>query len=69
MNIGVWAIIGFLSGFSFGIAVDRVSLWLRSMGDQHEDSQPHPEPPSGPLPFGDTDSPLPPFPRLRPPPQ
>ena len=73
MNIGVWVFIGFLIGFSLGIAVDRVGLWLRSMGDQHKDSQlppgPPSEPSSGPLPFGDTGSPLPPFHRLRRPPR
>ena len=70
MNIGVWVLIGFMSGFSIGIAIDRVGHWLRPVGHQpaghqQEESQIAPQMP----PFGDTGSPLPPFPRLRRPPR
>ncbi len=70
MNIGVWVLIGFLSGFLFGVAVDRIGFWLRPVGDQpvgdqQEESQIPPQAP----PFGDTGSSLPPFPRLRRPPR
>ncbi len=80
MNIGVLALIGFMGGFSIGIAVDRIIFWLRPVGDQPAGDQPvvhqpvvhQPEesqiPPQAP-PFGDTGSSLPPFPRLRPPPR
>ena len=69
MNIGVLVLFGFLSGFTIGIAVDRVSLWLRPMDHQPEENQaPLEAPPKAP-PFGDTGSSLPPFPRLRRPPR
>ena len=75
MNIGVWVIIGFMSGFSFGIAVDRIGSWLRPVSRQpvvHQPVSQQPEEsqiPTQAAPFGDTGSPLPPFPRLRRPPR
>ena len=65
MNIGAWVVIGFLAGFSVGIAIDRVGLWLRAMGQKQEEIQ---APPQN-APEKDLDSFLPPFPRLRPPPR
>ena len=65
MNIGVCVLIGFMSGFSIGIAVDRVGHWLRPVGHQDEESRIAPQAP----PFGGTGSQLPPFPRLRRPPR
>ena len=74
MNIGVLALIAFMSGLSIGIAVDRIIFWLRPVGDQPAGDQPvvhqldESQVPPQAFPFGDTGSPLLPFHRLRPPP-
>ena len=65
MNIGAWVVIGFVIGFSIGIATDRLGLWLKAMGQKQEEIQAPPQD----LPERDPDSFLPPFPRLRPPPR
>ena len=65
MNIGAWVVIGFLAGFSVGIAAGRVGLWLRAMRQKQEEIQAPPRDASE----IDPDYFLPPFPRLRPPPR
>jgi hypothetical protein len=65
MEIGVWMVIGFGSGFSAGIAVDRLFRLLSGLGGQRAELQA----PSKKPPQNDPNDSLPPFPRLKPPPR
>ncbi len=65
MNIVVWMLIAFGIGFSLGIAIDRVGLWVRNLTQRSGGGQAPSQKPTD----SDSEPFLPPFPRLRPPPR